>query len=86
MDSVFRREVHAYSNVLSIDYDDHEPLPMDDIDIPIDLQLPEDDDMMVEKKEEWTDYGLSQFLSTLPPPASAESAKKSGGTTKTSER
>lgn len=76
MDSVYSRQVHSYSTMFAVDLDDHEPLPDDDVDIPVHLQLAEDDDPFAGKQDDkWHDLGLSAFTATLPPPPGAHHSR-----------
>jgi hypothetical protein len=68
MDSTFQRHLHAFTNIGSIEFDDCEPLPDDELDIPPELVIGEEEDLFVASLHDvqWTDLGMQSFLATLP--------------------
>ena len=59
-DSVFQRRVH-HPLVVMDDFK-FEDLPDDDIDIPSNLLIHEDEDYVANKHEEWNDLGLQDLV------------------------
>ncbi len=57
-----------FARVLTLCSVQREPLPDDDIELPSELALGEDEDMFLAtiKPETWSDLGLHKFVATLP--------------------
>lgn len=69
-DSVFQNRAHHPLVVLDDDFV-FEKLPDEEIDIPAHLIVPEDEEYVSSKQEEWNDLRLQEFLSTQPKKASS---------------